>query len=105
MLRNGGVSRSPEAPRGSRKHFGSLVLGVYEKGKLVYAGHSGGGFSTEMVATLHARMVKLKTGKQPFTDVPHEDRTTWINVPNDGQQDRLDGLGERIMAREPGARC
>jgi bifunctional non-homologous end joining protein LigD len=65
-------------PRGSRKHFGSLVLGVYEEGKLVYAGHSGGGFSTEMLATLHARMLKLKTGKQPFTDVPHEDQTTWI---------------------------
>jgi bifunctional non-homologous end joining protein LigD len=50
-------------PRGSRKHFGSLVLGVYEKGKLVYAGHSGGGFSGEMLATLHARMMKLKPAR------------------------------------------
>jgi bifunctional non-homologous end joining protein LigD len=29
-------------PRGSRKHFGSLVLSVYDKGKLAYVGHSGG---------------------------------------------------------------
>ncbi|WP_245508726.1 non-homologous end-joining DNA ligase [Bradyrhizobium zhanjiangense] len=65
-------------PRGSRQHFGSLVLGVYDKGKLVYVGHSGGGFSRQMLATLHARMMKLRTDKKPFTDVPHEDRTTWI---------------------------
>jgi len=65
-------------PRGSREHFGSLVLGVYDRGKLVYVGHSGGGFSREMLATLHARMMKLRTDKKPFTDIPHEDRTTWI---------------------------
>ncbi len=65
-------------PRGSREHFGSLVLAVYDKGKLVYAGHSGGGFSRQMLRTLHARMMKLKTDKKPLTDVPHEERTTWI---------------------------
>lgn len=65
-------------PRGSREHFGSLVLGVHDKGKLVYAGHSGGGFSKEMLANLHARMMKLRTRKRPFTDVPHEHQTTWI---------------------------
>ncbi len=65
-------------PRGSRQYFGSLVLGVYDNGKLVYVGHSGGGFSREMLATLHARMMKLRTDKKPFTDAPHEGRTTWI---------------------------
>jgi ATP-dependent DNA ligase len=65
-------------PRGSRKHFGSLVLGVYDKGKLAYVGHSGGVFSREMLATLHARMMKLRTDKKPFMDVPHEGQTTWI---------------------------
>lgn len=65
-------------PRGSRKHFGSLVLAVHDKGKLVYSGHSGGGFSQEMLATLHTRMMKLRTDKKPFTDVPHESQTTWI---------------------------
>ncbi len=65
-------------PRGSREHFGSLVLGVYDKGQLVYAGHSGGGFSREMLRTLHARMMKLKTDKKPFTGIPHEEEMTWI---------------------------
>jgi bifunctional non-homologous end joining protein LigD len=66
------------APRGSREYFGSVVLGVYHKGKLVYVGHSGGGFSRPMLKSLHARMMKLKTDKKPFTGVPHEDQITWI---------------------------
>jgi bifunctional non-homologous end joining protein LigD len=66
------------APRGSREYFGSVVLGVYHKGKLVYVGHSGGGFSRQMLKTLHARMMKLKTDKKPFTGVPHEEQITWI---------------------------
>jgi len=66
------------APRGSREYFGSVVLGVYRKGKLVYVGHSGGGFSRQMLKTLHARMLKLKTDKKPFTGVPHEEQITWI---------------------------
>jgi bifunctional non-homologous end joining protein LigD len=28
-------------PAGSRKHFGALMLGVYDQGKLRYAGHTG----------------------------------------------------------------
>ena len=66
------------APRGTREYFGSVVLGVYHKGKLVYVGHSGGGFSREMLKTLHTRMMKLKTDKKPFAGVPHEDQITWI---------------------------
>ena len=66
------------APRGTRAYFGSVVLGVYHKGKLVYVGHSGGGFSRQMLKTLHTRMRKLKTDKKPFAGVPHEDQITWI---------------------------
>jgi bifunctional non-homologous end joining protein LigD len=66
------------APRGTREYFGSVVLGMYHKDKLVYVGHSGGGFSRQMLKTLHARMMKLKTDKKPFAGVPHEDHVTWI---------------------------
>jgi bifunctional non-homologous end joining protein LigD len=36
-------------PSGSRKHFGALMLGVYDQGKLRYVGHTGTGFSDEML--------------------------------------------------------
>jgi bifunctional non-homologous end joining protein LigD len=31
--------------KGSRKHFGALLLGAYRNGKLRYFGHSGSGFT------------------------------------------------------------
>ena len=39
-------------PRGSRKYFGALLVGVYEEGKLVYTGHVGGGFDEKTLAEL-----------------------------------------------------
>jgi bifunctional non-homologous end joining protein LigD len=38
-------------PSGSRKHFGALMLGVYDGGKLRYVGHTGT-FSDEMLKDL-----------------------------------------------------
>jgi bifunctional non-homologous end joining protein LigD len=35
-------------PRRSRKYFGALVLGVYKKGELTYAGHTGTGFTEKL---------------------------------------------------------
>ena len=34
---------------GERDHFGSLVLGLYEKGKLVWVGNVGTGFDQKML--------------------------------------------------------
>jgi bifunctional non-homologous end joining protein LigD len=66
-------------PRNTRKYFGSLVLAVYERGKLTYVGHSGGGFSQQMLKDLHAKMLKLKTNKKPFVQkIRWEQDTTWI---------------------------
>lgn len=57
-------------PRGSRKDFGALVLGVYEKDELVYIGHTGGGFDTAGLAALKKRLVPLERRECPFPRVP-----------------------------------
>ena len=36
-------------PAGARKHFGALMLGVYDHGKLRYVGNTGTGFSENML--------------------------------------------------------
>jgi len=67
------------APRGSRKFFGALLLGVYENGELVYIGHTGGGFTDEGLREIHARMAPLKTEKSPFKAPPKgHTEVTWI---------------------------
>jgi bifunctional non-homologous end joining protein LigD len=53
-------------PRGSRTGFGSLLLGVYEKGKLAYTGNVGTGFNERVLRELHATLKKLARKTSPF---------------------------------------
>lgn len=56
--------------RGGRKHFGSLVLGIYEKGKLEYVGHTGSGFNDKTLADLYKKLEKIETADCPFEKKP-----------------------------------
>jgi bifunctional non-homologous end joining protein LigD len=67
------------APGGGRKFFGALVLGLYKKGKLVYIGHTGTGFTDKTLKELYNKLQPLKTGKSPFgTEVPVNAPVTWV---------------------------
>lgn len=52
--------------------FGSLILGVYEKGKLVYAGRVGTGFSFKKRIELKKQLDKLARAKSPFAITPKD---------------------------------
>ncbi|HYV39645.1 MAG TPA: non-homologous end-joining DNA ligase, partial [Gemmataceae bacterium] len=43
-------------PRGNRTGLGALVLGVYDGDRLVYIGHTGGGFDTKGLEDMRARL-------------------------------------------------
>ncbi|HYE74803.1 MAG TPA: non-homologous end-joining DNA ligase, partial [Blastocatellia bacterium] len=58
------------APRRTRKHFGALVVGLYDKGELRYVGHVGGGFNLESLKQVYDLMQPLKTKHSPFTETP-----------------------------------
>lgn len=67
------------APRESRKYFGALILGVYDKKKLRYIGHSGTGFTDKMLKELYAKMQPLVTDQSPFDEkVPVNAAVTWV---------------------------
>jgi bifunctional non-homologous end joining protein LigD len=52
--------------------FSSLVLGVYEKGKLIYAGRAGTGFSNQMRVDLKKTLDKLARKTRPFAEIPND---------------------------------
>ena len=65
-------------PRGTRAHFGSLIVGVYDRGRLVYVGHVGTGFNGKELVRLMAKLAPLATTTTPFdvrppatNDIPH----------------------------------
>jgi DNA ligase D-like protein (predicted ligase) len=55
-------------PSGSRTHFGALLVGHYEDGKLRYAGKVGTGYTATTLRELGARLRKLQTPESPFID-------------------------------------
>jgi bifunctional non-homologous end joining protein LigD len=66
-------------PQGGRDYFGSLVLGVYDGGKLRWVGNVGTGFDHRTLADVYARLQPLATAKSPFAVRPKPDRgITWV---------------------------
>ena len=58
-------------PRKSREHIGALLLGYYDAdGQLVYAGHTGTGFSRQTLLDTHRRLRRLERKTSPFTTTP-----------------------------------
>ncbi|HEV2117935.1 MAG TPA: non-homologous end-joining DNA ligase [Terriglobales bacterium] len=56
-------------PRGSREHFGSVILGLYdEKGRLLHVGQAGSGFSEKTHEEMWRLLQKLKSDKNPFAN-------------------------------------
>nr|WP_294862297.1 DNA ligase D [uncultured Fluviicola sp.] len=70
------------SPQNSRKFFGSLILGIYDEGKLVYIGNCGSGFTETSLKELHTRFKKLERAKCPFDPVPkmtgQKGKATWM---------------------------
>lgn len=68
------------APRGARSHFGALLLGVYERKKLVYVGHVGSGFNEKELNKLMALLRPRQVAGSPFDAAPPDTNDTphWV---------------------------
>lgn len=67
------------APRNSREHFGSLLVGVYKGEMLMYAGHVGGGFNRQLLKEAYDKLEPMITTKCPFSKTPKVNaKETWV---------------------------
>ena len=57
-------------PSGSRRYLGALLLGLYDKGVMTYAGHVGTGFDEATLADLYRRLTPLETKRSPLAIAP-----------------------------------
>ena len=65
-------------PQGARKHFGAVLVGYYEKNRLLFAGKVGTGFDTKSLAALHKRFKSEKREDCPFADLPSRQGGQWV---------------------------
>jgi bifunctional non-homologous end joining protein LigD len=62
----GGYSPSTALPNA----VGALVVGYYDRGRLIYAGRIGTGYTREVACDLWRRLHALETDKPPFDQIP-----------------------------------
>jgi bifunctional non-homologous end joining protein LigD len=67
-------------PRGSREHFGALVLGLYDdRGMLIPVGQAGTGFSAATHGEMWRRLQRIEASRSPFHGRVATDRVIhWV---------------------------
>ncbi len=66
-------------PRNSREHFGALLLGYYDGGRFIYAGHSGSGFTRTGLVEMFRKLKPLEQKASPFGETPKtNERAHWV---------------------------
>ena len=65
-------------PAGSRQHFGAVLVGYYEKKKLLFAGKVGSGFDNKLLAILHRKFQAKARDDCPFADLPSRQGGQWV---------------------------
>jgi bifunctional non-homologous end joining protein LigD len=67
-------------PEGTRAHFGSLVLGLYDKqGRLIHVGQVGSGFDHKLLSEISKVLRKIETKKNPFYgEVEALRKVSWV---------------------------
>jgi bifunctional non-homologous end joining protein LigD len=62
-------------PRNSRQHIGALLLGYFDRDRLIYVGHTGGGFTGAGLAEMYRQLKPLERKTSPFAETPKNERT------------------------------
>jgi bifunctional non-homologous end joining protein LigD len=67
-------------PEGSRAHFGSIVLGLYDsKQRLIHVGQAGSGFDQKSLDEVWKLLKKIETKKDPFYgEVEALRKVSWV---------------------------
>lgn len=64
-------------PEGSRKYFGSVIVGFYEGDNLLFAGKVGTGFNDALLRRLFSRFTKIARASCPFANLPVPRGNKW----------------------------
>jgi bifunctional non-homologous end joining protein LigD len=79
-------------PAGARKYFGALLVGYYEKKKLLFAGKVGTGFDTKTLAALHNKFKAEGRDDCPFADLPSKQGGEWIQGITPGMMRKINWI-------------
>jgi bifunctional non-homologous end joining protein LigD len=66
-------------PRNTREHIGALLLGYFDRGRFIYVGHTGGGFTRAGLQQMYRRLRPLERKTSPFEETPKtNEKPHWV---------------------------
>ena len=86
-------------PQGARQYFGAILVGYYEKKKLLFAGKVGTGFDTKMLAMLYKKFKKEERNDCPFADLPSKQGGQWVQGITPGMMRKMHWLNPVHVAQ------
>lgn len=86
-------------PKGTRTHFGALLVGYYEKGKLRFAAKVGTGFDQKLLASLYEKFKKLIRADCPFSNLPEKISGRWGQGLSLAEMRRCSWLEPRLVCQ------
>jgi bifunctional non-homologous end joining protein LigD len=86
-------------PAGARKHFGALLVGYYDKGRLLFAGKVGTGFDSKLLSTLHKKMRAQERSTCPFADLPSKQNGEWVQGITPGEMRKYTWVNPKFVCQ------
>src|SRR5207248_4533748 len=86
-------------PSGSRKHFGAILVGYYEDGKLKFAGKVGSGFTEKSLSMLHKRFRAEERDDCPFVDLPSKSAGQWSQGITPSMMKKMHWVNPKFVAQ------
>jgi bifunctional non-homologous end joining protein LigD len=86
-------------PKGSREHFGAILVGYHSGRKLLYAGKVGTGFDGKQLATLREKFMRERSDNCPFDNLPMERRPRHGTGMNAAEMKKVKWLRPSLVAQ------
>jgi len=88
-------------PRGTREHFGALLIGLYDGKKLEFISGVGSGFSVPVQERMMPQLKALQTSKCPFASTPETREKAYWTKPELVARVKYTGWTEGRHLRQP----
>jgi bifunctional non-homologous end joining protein LigD len=86
-------------PQRSRQYFGAILIGYYQRGKLLYAGKVGTGFNGRLLESLHARFLRISRENCPFENLPMDHKSRFGTGMTRGEMRKVSWLKPELVAQ------
>ena len=86
-------------PQGARKHFGAILVGYYDKNKLVFAGKVGTGFTAKSLSILYKKLQKEAQDDCPFVDLPSKQNGQWVQGITPSMMKKMHWVNPKFVAQ------